>query len=216
MIGLVNDNESADLAKFEALLSITNVASAGIETKNRIISEKGIPILNYAMFSDHEMVRRAATEAMSNLIPHEAMMEHLANGEKLRLWVSFASDYEEHFDCAKAAAGCLAMASADLKVAQSLVKCASFRSTIMSLLECGNLDLMHRGLVVLLNLLDLKDPTCFEGVMETGATRFCEAYVESFGGGITRKMEELGLSDADEGMMKVTLDLAKQVVSSIG
>merc|ERR1712071_577723 len=170
----------------------------GMEAKHRIVSEKGISILNYAMFSDHDMVRRAATEAMSNLVPHENMMEYLSNGEKLRLWVSFATDYEDHLDCAKAAAGCLAMACNDLQVAKILVKLKNFNSMIRSLLECGNLDLMHRVLVIIQCLLGLKDSICFEEVQKTGAITFCEAYAASYGGGISNKREELGLNVQDE------------------
>lgn len=216
MIQLVNDSESSDLAKFEALLSITNLASVGMETKNRIISEKGINILSYAMFSEHDMVRRAATEAMSNLIPHEAVMKHLSNGEKLRLWVSFAADYEDNFECAKAATGCLAMASSSLDVAKTLVKSKNFNSMIRSLLECGNLELMHRVLVIILNLLESQDDTCRDEVLKTGAIAFCEAYAASYGGDMSTKRDELGFTKKDEEMMKVTVDMAMGIVSSFG
>jgi hypothetical protein len=52
----MDDNDSTDLQRFEALLSITNVASTGEEARNKIVTENGINILNYTMFSEHEMV----------------------------------------------------------------------------------------------------------------------------------------------------------------
>ena len=56
---------------FEALLGLTNLASVDDATKNRITSEKGgVRALEYLQFSDHELVRRAATECMTNLLPH--------------------------------------------------------------------------------------------------------------------------------------------------
>ena len=33
-------------------------------------------LLNFAMFSEHEMVKQAAAEAMCNLVPHEKMLEY--------------------------------------------------------------------------------------------------------------------------------------------
>jgi protein unc-45 len=59
LIQLIRDNDSTDFQQFEALLAITNLASAGDETKEHIVAEKGISTLSYAMFSDHKMVRRA-------------------------------------------------------------------------------------------------------------------------------------------------------------
>ena len=213
MIQLVNDNDSLDLAKFEALLSLTNLASVGMETKNRIVADKGISVLNYAMFSDHEMVRRAATEAMSNLIPHEAMFEHLSNPEKMRLWVSFATDYEDHFECARAATGCLAMSCNHVEVAKNLVQCKNFNNMIQSLLKCGNLELMHRVLVIILNLLGLGEKRCVEEVERTGAITFCYAYVQSYDGSISNKRDELSLDEKDEQMIEVTINLAKQIAT---
>ena len=111
LIELIRDHNSSDLAIFEALLAICNIASLDNETKSRIVSEKGISTLSYAMFSDHKDVRRAATEAMSNLVPHPDVMTHLAEPEKLKLWLAFAADFDENYECARAAAGCLANAT---------------------------------------------------------------------------------------------------------
>jgi len=59
LLQLVHDHTSTDLQTFEALLSLTNLGSLDDETKNKIISSKGLSILSYAMFSEHNMVRRA-------------------------------------------------------------------------------------------------------------------------------------------------------------
>jgi Karyopherin (importin) alpha len=149
---LVKDHESSDLQKFEALLSITNLASFNHSTKDHIVGENGISILSYAMFSNHDMVRRAATEAMSNLIPHPKLFEYLRNQDKLKVWVAFASDFESNFECSRAALGCLAMVSQDLIVANELTMIDGTRSMIKNTLECGRLELMQRVLVLVLNL----------------------------------------------------------------
>lgn len=76
------------------------------------------PSLPTAMpqFSDHELVRRAATEAMCNLLPHPEMINHLKVADTLKLWAAFASLGVEDPPTAEAALGCLAMAVRDSEV----------------------------------------------------------------------------------------------------
>lgn len=212
LIQLVRDHEASDLQQFEALLAITNLACTGEESKEKIISEKGISTLSYAMFSDHELVRRAATEAMCNLVPHPAMLAHLANPENLRLWAAFAADHEVNFECSRAAAGCLAMATHDPTIAASLVGLSSFKDSVSSMMESGNLELMHRALVVLHNLV-LQGGNCRGRVVETGMVAFCRAYVESYHDG--DKAADLGFTMTQRDQMKQTVDLAKEIVASV-
>jgi len=211
LIELVRNHHSSDLAIFEALLSICNIASVDDETKSRIVSEKGISTLSYAMYSDHMDVRRAATEAMSNLVPHPDVMTYLGDPEKLKLWLAFASDFDENYECARAAAGCLANATADPKITNELAKLTHFKEKIRSLLECGHLELMHRLLVILLNML-AHGGKCRTAVEETGTMSFCKAYLESYGGGYSKK-DELDFSPSDQKLMEVTLDLSKEIVN---
>ncbi|CAM9945782.1 unnamed protein product, partial [Chrysoparadoxa australica] len=110
----------------QGLLAITNLASAGEETKNRIVSERGISTLESLQFLDHKMVRRAATEAMCNLLPHEKMFEHFKQERTLKLWLalSYLGEDEEGAPCdmslVMAATGALAMAAQAEDVAMAL------------------------------------------------------------------------------------------------
>ena len=209
LIQLIRDNDSTDFQQFEALLAITNLASTGDETKEHIVAEKGISTLSYAMFSDHKMVRRAGTEAMCNLVPHPAMMEHLADPEHLRLWLAFASDVEGNFECSRAASGCLAMSTYDPLVAKTLVDLKSFRESMTMMLECGNLEVMHRVLVIILNLVE-QGGECREATISAGLVAFCAAYVASYHDG--RKADELHFSTSESERMAVSVDIAKQIV----
>mmetsp|Transcript_7134 Transcript_7134/g.13016 ORF Transcript_7134/g.13016 Transcript_7134/m.13016 type:complete len:268 (-) Transcript_7134:608-1411(-) len=124
LMRLLQDHKADDLMHFEALLGLTNLASVDDATKNRITSEKGgVRTLEYLQFSDHELVRRAATECMTNLLPHPKVIEHLRDPEKLKLWVGLSEDYETDLATARAAAGALAMAAGieDEELAESLV-----------------------------------------------------------------------------------------------
>ena len=212
LMQLIRDHDATDLQQFEALLAITNLASSDDETKERIVAEKGISSLSYAMFSDHEMVRRAGTEAMCNLVPHPAMMKHLADPEHLKLWLAFASDVEGNFECARAAAGCLAMSSYDPAIANALVDLKSFRESMMTMLESGNLEVMHRVFVIVLNLVE-QGGKCREAAMSAGLVAFCEVYVSSYHDG--KKADELHFSAADQQQMAVTVDVAKEIVRAV-
>jgi len=209
LVQLIRDNDATDLQQFEALLAITNLASADDESKSRIVAEKGISTLSYAMFSDHEMVQRAGTEAMCNLVPHPAMMEHLADPEHLRLWLAFASDVEGNFECARAAAGCLAMSTYDPAIAKTLVELKTFKESMTTMLECGNLEVMHRAIVIVLNLVE-QGGKCREAALSAGLVSFCEAYVASYHDG--KKADELHFNANDQQQMTITVDVAKDVV----
>jgi hypothetical protein len=208
LLQLIRDSDASDLQHFEALLAITNVASTGNDAKERIVSEKGIAALGYEMFSDHEMVRRAGTEALCNLVPHPAMMTYLADPENLRLWLAFAADYEENFECSRAASGCLAMASGDTAIAESLVGLKSFKACTTTLLQSGNLELMHRVLALIQILID-HGGHCKEAVFSAGLVAFCGAYVESYHDG--SKASDLGFSPEEQGLLSVTIELAKAI-----
>ncbi|KAL7540575.1 hypothetical protein ACHAWF_006721, partial [Thalassiosira exigua] len=209
LLKLVKDHDALDLMHFEALMSLTNLAGFDDETKDRIVAQKGVPTLSYAMFSDHEMVRRAATEAMCNMVPHPATAEHLATADNLRVWAAFALDHEEHFACARAALGGLAMAAPDPRVAEALVRLSNFGEMVRALLECGRPELMHRALALIAGLIE-HGGKCREAVAATGAGPFCDAYVASYGDE-TKTMREFDIGPSERGSLAATLSLAKEV-----
>jgi len=210
LVQLIKDNDSTSLQQFEALLAITNLGSVSDETKERIVAEKGISTLSYAMFSDHEMVRRAGTEALCNLVPHPSMMKYLANPENLRLWMAYAADYEANYECAKAASGCLAMSTQDAAVAKALVGLKTFKEATTTILESGDLDLMHRVLAMIENLVEQGGKTK-EAVISAGLTAFCRAYVDSYHDG--GNVASLGFDASLQGQLAVTVELAKAIVA---
>ena len=208
LIQLVKDNDSTDLQKFEALLSLTNLAGFDDETKQRIVSERGISVFSYAMFSDHLMVRKAATEAMSNMVPHPEVINYLRQPEKLKVWVAFASDFVENYECARAAAGCLAMIAIDPDIAQELCKLNNTRSMMESVLSSGKLELMHRILVIAINILSHNS----EWIVSSGTYAFCEAYVYKYHD--KEKSMDLQFSASESQLFMITIELAKEIVKN--
>jgi hypothetical protein len=75
LVALARDVDASTLQQFEALLALTNLASAGLAEQNRIASERGTSAVHYLIFSDHTMVRRAATETLCNMATHESVLK---------------------------------------------------------------------------------------------------------------------------------------------
>lgn len=209
LIQLVRDIKGSDLQKFEALLALTNLGGSGADAQNRIVSERGIGSLHFAMFSDHEMVRRAATEAMSNLVPHEAMMKHLSKDDNLRLWYALATDFEDNYECARAAAGGLAMATQDLSIAEAVVALEKFRQHTEMMLECGRLEIMHRIFVLIHNLIRHGGKPR-KKTIEEGFVKFCEAYVSSYHNGTGADLE---FTEQERALLPVTAEIAAEIVN---
>jgi len=208
LIQLVREIDSSDLQTFEALLSLTNLVSLSDNTKNKVASEKGIPALKYAMFSDHPLVKKAATECLCNMVGNEQFMKTLEDVEELRLWLALAADFEENYECARAAAGCLAMATGDLTIAQTMIEIPTFKERMDTCMSSGSLEIIHRMLVVVLNLVEHGGETKLAAV-ENGLVAFCNAYIDSYHDG--EKIKELELEDDQLPAFNTTVEIAKEV-----
>uniref|UniRef100_K3X3I6 Uncharacterized protein n=1 Tax=Globisporangium ultimum (strain ATCC 200006 / CBS 805.95 / DAOM BR144) TaxID=431595 RepID=K3X3I6_GLOUD len=146
------------LLQFEALMALTNIASVSDETKNRIVTEpQGLATLQYLQFSEHELVRRAATEAVCNLLPNEEVIEKVfMNEEKLRLWLAFASVDEEteDFETARAAGGALAMVSQVPQVSWLLMKHGGLKAFTRVIEESKHDESLHRAFFAMENMFE--------------------------------------------------------------
>ena len=114
LLWLCKYGRSTNLQQFEALMALTNLASCGDAIKNSITTHnKGIPIIQSLQYSDHLLVRRAATEAICNLALQPEAQRNFRNKDKLKIWLALADDYEADLATARASAGALALAAAD-------------------------------------------------------------------------------------------------------
>lgn len=211
LLQLVREIDSNDLQKFEALLSLTNLCSMGDNTKNKVASEKGIPCLKYAMFSDHPLVKKAATECLCNMVGNEQFLKMLQDVDELRLWLALASDFEDNYECARAAAGCLAMATMYPEVANTLVQISNFKERMDTCLGSGSVEIIHRMFVVVLNLVEHGGETKINAI-DSGLVAFCEAYIESYHDG--KKIKELGLEDHELPAFNTTVEIAKEITKA--
>ncbi|KAK7239933.1 hypothetical protein SO694_00118021 [Aureococcus anophagefferens] len=148
-----------DLVHFEALLGLTNLLSLGETARRRVAANKGIHALEYLQFSDNDEVQRAATEALTNMVPDRDMIAHLLKPDKIKLWLAFAQEDDEadggkgDVQLARAAIGCLAMASeGDADVARAIADNRG-KAALDHVLRSKEPSLVHRGAYCLANCL---------------------------------------------------------------
>ncbi|CAG8722081.1 10609_t:CDS:1, partial [Acaulospora colombiana] len=120
----VNDNQlPTGLQKFEALMAVTNIASLGPEMANRLVrTPQLIGSVEGLLLDEHEMIRRAATELMCNLVMcDEGFERYVPNSTpkttpamvESRLQILLALADVEDFPTRRAASGALAILSGD-------------------------------------------------------------------------------------------------------
>lgn len=184
------------LLQFEALMALTNIASVSDETKNRIIAEpQGLSTLQYLQFSEHELVRRAATEAVCNLLPHDEVIEKVfMNEERLRLWLAFASaeGEEEDFETARAAGGALAMVSQVPAVSWLIMKQDGLKTFAGVVHVSKHEETIHRGLFALENMFTAiaTTVTTDDEDKATEKAKFVSE-VQQLGGDLKQKISQL-------------------------
>jgi len=163
LLWLCEQYHAPDLAHFEACLALTNLLSLGAEFKQRVAKAKGIRILEYLQFSENNACQRAATEALTNMVPNVDFLAHLKKQDKLKLWFAFARAYqeepgdddqggEEDLALARAATGCLAMASGADDEDLCALMAAQNTETVVGLLGMREPSLVHRCAVLVRNL----------------------------------------------------------------
>ncbi len=113
LLWLCRHPKATNLQQFESLLALTNLASYEEGCVEAILGNQGLKCLLWLQFSEHLLVRRAATEALCNMVYHPRVLASLRNPDTLKLWLALAEDYEGDLPTARAAAGGLAMASKD-------------------------------------------------------------------------------------------------------
>lgn len=136
----------------------------------------------------------------------------LRSGDKLKLWLGLAEDWDndkadahEAFLIARAAAGTLAGAACDPEVADAMVSCDCAR-TVVTLLESGNPELIHRALVVVLQLLSTEKRAVAEHLMHGSVVPAM--------GGVT-KLKEPMLADLAMQCAQALSELMKSAPESI-
>lgn len=143
------------LQNFEGLMALTNLAGISERLRQKIIKEKALPMIEGYMFEEHDMIRLAATECMCNMAMSKEVQElFLAEGtDRLKLMVLYSGEDDEKLR--RAASGALAMLTSLMpelckRIPQVTVH---WLEILQALLLSENVELQHRGAVVVLNMM---------------------------------------------------------------
>ncbi|KAI8925693.1 hypothetical protein BC831DRAFT_459799 [Entophlyctis helioformis] len=141
------------LRQFEALMALTNLASMNDDVRALVVREGGLPVMEELQFSDHAMVRRAATEAICNMVYHPAVFEQYARpGASSRLKMMVALSDAEDFATRRAASGVLAVLSSDAAAAKAIGEQPRAAEIVVGLVADQSVELQHRGAETVKNM----------------------------------------------------------------
>ena len=174
LVGLLTAEHG--LVQFEGLMALTNLASMGDDVRRRILKEGGVSYMESLMFEEHEPIRRAATEALCNMIQLEevAVRFHRSDDiERVKLWTLFSGEEDEKL--AIAASGGLCLLSRDPKICEQIMAVKSAMEILKELVTSASEDLQFRGLYIVANLVESSREAAVK-VMEGDLMDICTAY----------------------------------------
>ena len=164
------------LMQFEGLMAITNLASMNDDVRRRILKEGGVSLMESLMFEEHELIRRAATEALCNMIGLEEVAKRFHRSddiERVKLWTLFSGEEDERL--AIAASGGLSLLSRDPKVCEQIIAVKTGMEILKELVTSGSEDLQFRGLYIVANIVESSSEAAAK-VMESELLEVCIAY----------------------------------------
>lgn len=150
------------LPTFEGLLALTNLASDSNSPTAKIVIRDALPQIEDLMLSNHELLQRAATELICNLVTTPEGIEKFADGSpaaQRRLHVMLALTVADDTATRRAAGGALASITDFEDVVSSILN--RERGIQLMLQMCGDEDLgvIHRGVVCVRNIVGLEGST---------------------------------------------------------
>ncbi|KAF2704497.1 CRO1 protein [Pleomassaria siparia CBS 279.74] len=160
LLSLLSPSETStwQLHAFESLLALTNLASLDLDTQNHIIRSCFDIVCDDLLLSSNELVRRAATELLCNLMASPSGLEKFADGSpraSQRLRILLAMTDVEDAPTRSAAGGALAMLlSFDLGVKEVLKQDRGVEF-LLELCRDENEDIKYRGVVCLRSVVEV-------------------------------------------------------------
>ena len=154
LVGLLKDEHQ--LRQFEGLMGLTNLASMddGGAVRSRIVALKGDAEMENLMFSENTLIRRAATEAMCNMVYDPAVFDRYAKSRdsaRLRLFVAL-SDVDDDYETRRAAAGVLAILTNDARICQALSEEKTAFGLLLGMVSDSKVEIRCRGIECVKNI----------------------------------------------------------------
>ena len=158
---VLSDQPRDLLPVFESLLALTNLASSPDQTAATAIVRTAWDTTEDLLLSNNPMLRRASCELVCNLSVLPAGVEKFIDAErgngKRRVHLLLALSDVDDTKTRLASSGALAMLTEYAEIVLAVLKVTRFAEIILGLCEDQDQGLVHRGLVILNNLLQTED-----------------------------------------------------------
>lgn len=142
------------LENFEAMMALCNLAAMDETVRQRIMKEGGLQKIEVYLMEDHELLCRAATQAICNLCVSEMVVKaHEADNDRVKFLALLCKEEDE--ETATAAAGALAMlTSASTICCQKVFDTEQWLDVLHTLVANPSAAVQHRGTIVILNMIN--------------------------------------------------------------
>jgi protein unc-45 len=150
---LILCESSHGLEQFEGLMALTNISGVSDDIRGKILSLDGLKKIQECQFSDHTMIRRAATECLCNMIYHPTVFEKYSVLDSTPLKIMIALADAEDFATKRAASGSLAVLSSMPSKTSLLMDTARMHEILVSLLDDSSEEILHRAVEICKNVL---------------------------------------------------------------
>ena len=158
--------ECTALQNFEALMALTNLAQHSESVRNRLFNDCGLSKIENYMYEDHVLLRRAATQCISNMITHKHAIEaHEGPNDRVKMLLVLSE--EDDLETVKAASGALAMLTSLSKIACAKVfEPKRWFEILLMLCSSKDKELQHRGIAIVRNVM-AADKELAERIVQT-------------------------------------------------
>ena len=142
------------LMQFEGLMALTNLSAMNDSIRQRIYKEGAVATVEGLMFEDDDMIRRAATEMICNMIQLQDVYDRFYKDdvERVKLLTLFSGEDDEGLVIA--ASGGLAQLSFDPKICRKILEVKSCKEIFKEMIVKENDEIKFRAVYILANIVE--------------------------------------------------------------
>lgn len=177
LLSLLHENYTA-LENFEALMALCNIAQLDESNRQRICKEGGLTKIDHYLYEDHNMLRRAATQVITNMTMSPDVVEiYEGDNDKMKYLVILCA--EEDLETSLAASGAVAiLTSASKRCCAKIFDANAWLDSLHVLLANTNSNVQYRGVSIVKHMMESSKEVA-EKIIETDIMEILMALTKS-------------------------------------
>ncbi|KAI6209433.1 Protein unc-45-like protein B [Aphelenchoides besseyi] len=170
--------ECEGIANYDALLTLTNLASIDDSVRKRIMKERAIPKAEEFWFmTDHDELRSAASEFLLNMLFLEDFYKETIQigpgAERLKLWALYCDEGEDRLKLS-ASAGFALLTEDETACTRFLNELSSWKELFMEIIQAEHPEIQRRCIMGVANIIEKSEANASK-VMSTEIFRLMVA-----------------------------------------